>query len=230
MKHLSGLLLGFILSLPIGASAAKAEASDASWDKAAEALRAGRNEEALSLYLQIASEDPTNHSVYNNLAMTSYALRDYQKAIDYLDQALRYYPIKQYMTLLRKDGSRESWDPYLSRLLMNRGYNKQLLGRTDEALADYNSSARTYPLYEKVFLNRGGLYSKLGDHKNAVKDYTSAIGINDKNGSSYFYRASAYARLGDIDNTCKDLKVAVSFGHHNAKSNYVRLTRDGVCR
>lgn len=230
MKHLSGLLLGLFLSLPVGSPAANAEASDASWDKAAEALRAGQNEEALGLYLQIASEDPTNHSVYNNLAMASYALRDYQKAIDYLDKALRYYPIKQYVTLLRKDGSRESWDPYLSRLLMNRGYNKQLLGRTEEALADYNSSARTYPLYEKVFLNRGGLYSKLGDHRNALKDYTSAIGINDKNGSTYFYRASVYARLGDVDKTCKDLKVAVSFGHQGAKSNYVRLTRDGVCR
>lgn len=229
MKCLSGLLLSFILSLPITTSSAKAEASDSAWNRAADALRAGRNEEAIALYLQIASEDPTNHDVYNNLAIAKHALGDYQMSIEYLDMALRYYPIKQYVTLLRKDGTRESWDPELSRLLMNRGYNKQLLGRTKEALSDYNSSARTYPLYEKVFLNRGWLYRKLGDYKNALKDYTTAIGINDKNGSTYVYRASVYARLGDLDNTCKDLKVAVSFDHQDAKNNYVRLTRDGIC-
>ena len=90
-----------------------------------------------------------------------------------------------------------------------RGIAYDALGRTDEALADYNEALRVDPKNSAAYNNRGNVWQKKGDSQRAFADYTSAIEHNQQNAAAWNNRSVLQAERGDIEQAMRDVETAL---------------------
>jgi len=92
----------------------------------------------------------------------------------------------------------------------------QDLGRTNEAITEYETMLKTNAACDRCHYNLGAIMLEMkGDNAEAVKHFTEAIRIEPSNPQSYFARAYAYARMNDRESAKADyqmcLKLAPGF-------------------
>lgn len=133
--------------------------------------------------------------LYNNaLALCSSGkCTDPQKAIEYLDEAIKLMP-------------------KLAEAYNIRGNAKGDLGQHQPAIEDYNEAIRLKPNYAHGYYNRGYTYSKLGQYKQAIEDYNEAIRLKLENVSVYYNRGRAYFIQGNKELGCTDAQKACELG------------------
>lgn len=133
--------------------------------------------------------------LYNNaLALCSSGkCTDPQKAIEYLDEAIK-----------RK--------PDLAEAYNIRGNADEDLGQHQRAIEDYNEAIRLKPDYAHAYYNRGYTYSKLGQYQQAIEDYNEAIRLKLKNVSAYYNRGRTYFIQGNKELGCADAQKACELG------------------
>ncbi|KUG22124.1 hypothetical protein ASZ90_008094 [hydrocarbon metagenome] len=133
--------------------------------------------------------------LYNNaLALCSSGkCTDPQKAIEYLDEAIK-----------RK--------PDLAEAYNIRGNADGDLGQHQRAIEDYNEAIRLKPNYAHAYYNRGYTYSKLGQYPQAIEDYNEAIHLKLENTSVYYNRGNAYFMHGNKELGCTDAQKACELG------------------
>lgn len=133
---------------------------------------------------------------------------DSQKAIEYLDEAIKL-------------------TPNLATAYNNRGIVYSGLGQQQRAIEDYNESIRLRPDYANAYCNRGGSYSILGDHKRAIEDYNESIRLRPDDIHSYYNRAIAHLVMGNKELGCSDAQKACELGDCNVLE---RAKKRGTCR
>lgn len=118
---------------------------------------------------------------------------DPQKAIEYLDEAIKL-------------------KPNYAGAFNNRGNIYCGLGQFKKAIEDYNQAIALKPDYALALGNRGGAYDYLGQHKKAIEDYNQAISLKPDYTNAYVNRASAYLDDGNKALGCPDAEKACELG------------------
>jgi len=94
-------------------------------------------------------------------------------------------------------------------LLNDRAVAFVRLGKTQEALEDYNQAIALFPEYAAVYNNRGNLLMALGLYDEALKDFDRAIALAPGYAAAYNNRAGAHSRLGDAEAAIRDYTRAI---------------------
>ena len=79
-----------------------------------------------------------------------------------------------------------------------------LLGKYNEAIADFNKSIELNPKNETVYNNRGSVYNELGNYNEAIADFNKSIELNPKNADVYARRGYVYNKLGNYNEVIVD--------------------------
>ena len=162
---------------------------------------------------QMPESVKTSNAV-NDLVNKAYALcssgkcTDPQKAIEYLDEAIK---IK----------------PDLAKAYNNRGNVYHDLGDYQRAIEEYNEAIRLKPDYADAYGNRGVVYERLGQHNQAMEDYNQAILINPDFGNALLNRGNAYLIKSEKELACRDLQKACDLGICSGLQN---AKNEGKCQ
>jgi tetratricopeptide (TPR) repeat protein len=101
----------------------------------------------------------------------------------------------------------------------NRANVYAALGRTDEALADFNHVIEIDPHYAEYHFDRGNMLYKLGRHGEALADYETAIGLDGPFPELYYNRGDLLSALGDVDGAMADFRYVLDL-----EPDYVEAT------
>jgi len=118
---------------------------------------------------------------------------DPQKAIEYLDEAIKL-------------------KPNFAGAYNNRGNAYCDLGQYQRAIEDYNEAIRILPNYALSYGNRGVVYGNLGQYKRAIEDYNDAIRLNPNFANAFVNRGNAYLSSGNKELGCRDAQKACDLG------------------
>lgn len=80
----------------------------------------------------------------------------------------------------------------------NRAQVLAALGRTEEAIAEFDRVIEADPHYSEYYFDRGNTRSKSGDHVGAIADYEQAMVYSPPFPELYYNRGDAHAALGAI--------------------------------
>ncbi len=94
-------------------------------------------------------------------------------------------------------------------IVSNRGNAKNMLGKYEEAIEDYNEALRLNPQYAETYYNRGIARQMIGKHREAIGDYDEAIRVNPNYTDAYNNRGGAHHRLGKHQHAIKDFGEAI---------------------
>ncbi len=94
-------------------------------------------------------------------------------------------------------------------VLNDRAVAYARLGRSKEALADYNKAVELFPEYPAAYNNRGNLLLSLGQPKEAVKDFDRSILLAPSYAAAYSNRANARLVLGQPNDALTDFTKAI---------------------
>ena len=94
-------------------------------------------------------------------------------------------------------------------LLANRAQVYDRLGRTKEALLDWDAVIDADPAYPDYYIDRGNLRHRLGMLEEAVSDYEAAMSVGPPFSEPYFNRSQVRFDLGDLEGALADLDHAL---------------------
>lgn len=124
---------------------------------------------------------------------------DPQKAIEYLNNAIRLQP-----------NDAEAY--------YNRGIAYDNLGRHQQAIKDYSQTVRLKPDYAEAFHNRGTLYNTTGQYQLAIADFNESIRINPGEADNYIGLGFAYDQLGQHQQAITEYSKAIALKPDNARA------------
>ena len=116
-------------------------------------------------------------------------------------------------------------------MVLDKGTEHLLAGRTDEAIAEYDRAIEMRPAFASAYYNRGLAYSYKGDTTLALKDYTKAIDLEPGMYQAFYNRGNLYMAEGFNDKAARDFTSTIELdaNHVGAYSNrgFVNLVRLG---
>ena len=118
---------------------------------------------------------------------------DPQKAIEYLNNAIRLQP-----------NNAETYN--------KRGTAYYNLGQYENTIKDDSEAIRLAPQYPEAYNNRAGAYVRLGEFQKAIEDYNQAIRLKPNHPVFYNNRAVVHLKHGKKDVGCSDAKKACELG------------------
>jgi tetratricopeptide (TPR) repeat protein len=83
------------------------------------------------------------------------------------------------------------------------------LGRSDEAIKDFDAAIAAGTNSSNVFLNRGLAWGRAGNRERAMSDFAIAIQRDDKNSHAFFNRGVLHARAGEPAAAIEDFDRAI---------------------
>ncbi|HEX5495918.1 MAG TPA: tetratricopeptide repeat protein, partial [Mycobacteriales bacterium] len=86
----------------------------------------------------------------------------------------------------------------------NRAQVLAALGRTAEAIADFDHVIELDPHYSEYYFDRGNTRSKAGDYAGAIVDYEQAMACSPPFPELYYNRGDARAALGSVTDAIAD--------------------------
>lgn len=192
--------------------------------------RTDRYAKAIPFYKESLAIE-SNKETANRIANCYNEIGDYDKALEYCDQAIALDSTKtNYMyfkaNILDNAGRSEEaikvMDSYIAQNpeeylpYYRRGWFKDHSGKTDEAIEDYTMAITLQPNDAYQYLNRGVLLSQKGDKKKADEDFKQVVRLDSVPDAPEcaFY---AYYYLGDRDKAIETLNKALK---KEDKGNY----------
>jgi serine/threonine-protein kinase len=110
-----------------------------------------------------------------------------------------------------------------------RGVKSHLLGRLDDALADYDAAVLLTPSLYAAWYNRGQLHLTRGDFAAALHDFNEAVRLAPQKPGILFQRGYARERSGDKDGALLDynevLALATDHLAARARRGQIRFAR-----
>ncbi len=152
----------------------------------------------LTLWSRAAAVDKNNAEAYNSIGLALLDLNQHEKALEYYERALQLKP--GYVLAMH-----------------NRALALALLGRYDEAFAEWNVALAMPDIPAevcgKILWLRGWVFEQTGNFEAAEKDY-STVADDEKcepvqRGNILQLRAALYARTGRKEKALADLKTVL---------------------
>lgn len=141
--------------------------------------RAGRFDEAETVYQQVLKISPDRFDVLILSAFGHFQRADYAATVRQIDRALKLKP-----------DSAEA--------LYNRGLALHKLGRFDAAVASYDRAVALKRDYAEAFYNRGHALNALGRPEQALASYDRAAALNPGSAEIFNNRGNTLARLNRL--------------------------------
>jgi tetratricopeptide (TPR) repeat protein len=132
----------------------------------------------------------------NGLALIAMHLGDPDEALTLITDGLR---------RLDAELGPDTQTLHRSVLRYNRAQLLSRLGRTQEAIAEYDQAIAADPNHGEYHLERAELHRRAGDAAAAMADYTAAIEAGPPYPEPYYNRADLEFELGDIEGAVRDL-------------------------
>lgn len=207
----------------------------------------GRLDAAAGCFLEIVKDNPDRFAdVYNKLGIIYHRKGLSDKAIAYLEKALRVNPIYTeaalnlsivYNELGRYEEAQKIFDravkavsrtrtikdPYIEGRLANEhfrlGDQYYDLGRFKEAIAEYKKALKLRPRFPDITTRLGIAYRENGDLDAAIKTFIKAQKINPKYLPAFIHLGILYYMKGFVDMAIREWKkaLAVDPGNRDAR-------------
>lgn len=173
----------------------------------------------------------SNKEIANRISNCYNEIGDYDKALEYCDQAIAldstktnylYFKANILDNAGRSEEAIKVMDSYIAQNpeeyfpYYRRGWFKDHSGKTDEAIEDYTMAITLQPNDAYLYLSRGVLLLQKGDKKKADEDFKQAVRLDSVPDAPEcaFY---AYYYLGDKNKAIEMLDKALK---KDAKANY----------
>jgi tetratricopeptide (TPR) repeat protein len=139
-----------------------------------------------SAIIQSGQENDASLSkVFDTRGLAYMHKRDYVRAIQDYDQAIRL-------------------NPRSATAIYNRALTYRRIGDYDPAISDYDRVLQLTPNDADSYYGRGASYAHEGDYDRAIQDYDQAFRINPRMAYVFHSRSIAYAHKGDYLNAIAD--------------------------
>ena len=172
-------------------------------------FRVKEYEEALQLYLEAVSYNPSFVAVLYRITNVYQQMRDYDNAKIYADKTLFYDPVHYkamktlgdlYYKLGDLSNSIASYNEsistnpqyYKAYYSLSKVLNEQ--GKTSDAILNLDTALSINPKYDKAYILLGVIYSDNSKYEEAIYNFNRAIDINGKNYKLYWRLAETYNR------------------------------------
>lgn len=192
--------------------------------------RTDRYAKAIPFYKESLAIE-SNKETANRIANCYNEIGDYDKALEYCDQAIAldstktnylYFKANILDNAGRSEEAIKVMDSYIAQNpeeyfpYYRRGWFKDHSGKTDEAIEDYTMAITLQPNDAYQYLNRGVLLLQKGDKKKADEDFKQSVRLDSVPDAPEcaFY---AYYYLGDKNKAIEMLDKALK---KDAKANY----------
>ena len=192
--------------------------------------RTDRYAKAIPFYKESLAIE-SNKEIANRISNCYNEIGDYDKALEYCDQAIAldstktnylYFKANILDNAGRSEEAIKVMDSYIAQNpdeyfpYYRRGWIKDHSGKTDEAIEDYTMAITLQPNDAYQYLNRGVLLLQKGDKKKADEDFKQAVRLDSVPDAPEcaFY---AYYYLGDKNKAIEMLDKALK---KDAKANY----------
>ena len=111
-----------------------------------------------------------------------------------------------------------SKEPEVSFAYYGRGLAYYEMGRTDQALEDYNKAIALDPYYSKAYATRGFVFDKLGHLEKAMADYDKAISLSPEEAQAYNNRGVIFEKMERYDKAIEDYDKVIELDPGKAQS------------
>lgn len=174
--------------------------------------RAGRLDQAASLYRQVLERAPASADAMHLLGVVEQQRGNHDRAVGWMEASLRI-----------SGAPAAPWS--------NLGVSQHQLGRLDQALASFDQALQRNPDYFEGLVNRGNLVLTLRGPEQALLNYDRAAELQPGRWEAHFRRAVALATLRRYSESLSahDRVLVINPGHHasvigrgNALSNLRR--------
>lgn len=213
------------------------------YKQAMEAMQAGDNEKAMTLFEQETKTNPKNAYPYAQMGYITMSQDDYDSAISYFSKALRLFEkddmkanvqVYCYRALIyfAKENEKNGMSDLraaeklstskVTDIIIAKLYGR--MGQTDAAIAIYKKRLALDPGDPELIYMLGDCYTEKDEYATAIDYYTRAIGINDQQSDIYTSRCVAYFMNGDAQMAVSDCLKAVERGDEQEPNCLSALT------
>ena len=162
--------------------------------------------------------------IYWGLANKQFKQRNYQQAVEYLEQ-INYLedtgPVDQMIaTCFLRMGDFDAAIAHYNRLIESkeddplvyiaRGKAYAEMQNFERALEDIDTSIRLYPYNPESYLARGELYFQLKNYDLAIEDFDRVASSLPDNPAVYYHRGLVYTEMGEIDRAREDFETSLA--------------------
>jgi tetratricopeptide (TPR) repeat protein len=150
-------------------------------------------QDALQVFDQVLSLDPTNFLAYNAKGAVYTELKDYDRALTAYDKVIELqslFPHGYY----------------------NRGRVNYLLKKYDQAIADFQKAIELSPpeFGYRASGNIGLIYHQQGQYDQALDTFNKALSYDATKADTYYYRGETYTAMGKFEEAVSDFQAATN--------------------
>lgn len=193
-------------------------------------LQEGNYDGAIIHYTKVLQINPHQADVYNNLGTAFFKKENIKKACEYYQESLRERPnytlafnnlnIAKMNQKNLEDQLSEilelvKLDPQNPKLYLRLGDTYRLLGKYDEATAQYHKAISTQPKLMEAWYGLVIVYSNQQDYTKALEVLQNMRLLQPNNPQIYYNIACIYGKLNNLDESIIWLKQAIEKGFHN---------------
>lgn len=159
--------------------------------------------------------------------IAAYESRNYQEAINILNQALNldpnnvlahnargtvYLDLKEYDKAIADYTGTIELEPLFPYPYYNRGRTYLLLKQYDQAIADLQHATQLLPseFGYRANGNIGLIYHRQGKYDQALEAFTAAVSFDDSKADTYFLRGETYTAMSNYEAAINDYEAAIS--------------------
>jgi tetratricopeptide (TPR) repeat protein len=132
------------------------------------------------------------------------ALTDFNHAIEILDNATERFTTQKVTSHI------------------SRGKTYFDIGRSAEAIADFDKAIDLDPTYAEAYINRGAAYGKIGQFDRALADFNKGVELKPDNAFGYFNRSFLFNQLKKFDLALRDYDSYLALEPGNISILYER--------
>lgn len=171
-------------------------------------------------------------TVYNNLGVTEKAKDYYLKAYEYSDNLTereKYRIVAEYYNIVEEDPGK-ALKTYRAFLEMypddavarnNLGLTYRMLGRDDDAAAEFWKTLETDPYHMLTYNNLVILYTDIEQYDRAIEVADACSAIDPDYSAVYNFKGTAYARIGRHEEALNSFRKCLSLDSDNYWAFYL---------
>lgn len=201
-------------------------------------------DQAVSYFSRIIQRDPTNAAAYANRGSAWFKLKQYDRTIEDLTQALHFQPVtleyynKRGLAWLAKREFSIAIMDFTDALQINvdyalsydyRGIARMRNGDLAGAIEDFKEALRIDDTSPTVNLHRGNAWWLVGDYRVAYAHYEEAIRLGPTNPVAYLRRAATLRKFAQYERALADYYDALRLDPNSAQALNDRAWLQATC-